>query len=109
MVCTQRADLLSTKPDSTTPSPIQRELQRYCDAQKACKEQERVNAQGGFEAPWLQLTEKDLHDCTIALLSADLDGEKKAFLEAYEEVLQDKLKNHHHNVGFIGCKIALGK
>ena len=58
--------------------------------------------------PWLQSTERELHETTTKLLQVDLDGQTRASLEAYQDVLQEKLKNHHQNLGFnLDCSIAL--
>ena len=58
--------------------------------------------------PWLESTERELYETTTKLLKVDLDGQTGASLEAYQDVLQEKLKNNHQNPGFnLDCTIAL--
>ena len=107
-VSSQSAELLPTNPDSATPSPIQRELQRYIDDRNARQEQERrEKVREAFEGHWLRSTEKELHDCVKSIFTC-VDPEMRKSLTAYREVLEDKLKNHHrtleHSVARRPCK-----
>ena len=47
-----------------------------------------------------------LYNC-IRFLHGNLDESMKASINAHLEVLQDKLKNHHSNLGTLGSKEAL--
>ena len=106
-VSTQSAELLPTNPDSAMPSAIQRELQRRHDDQKVHQEQERrETARAAFEGQWLRSTEKELHDC-VKFIPTCLDPTMRKSLTAYREVLEDKLKNHHRNLGTLGSSEAL--
>ena len=106
-VSTQSVELLPTNPDSAMPSAIQRELQRYTDDQAARQEQERhEKARKAFEGNWLRCTEKELHDCVKSIVSC-LDPVRRKSLTAYREVLVDKLRNHHRNLGTLGSSVAL--
>ena len=106
-VSTQSAELLSTNPDSAMPSAIQRELQRYQDDLRVRQEQERREAaHKAFEGQWLRSTEKELHDC-VESISTCLDPTTRKSLTAYREVLEDKLRNHHRNLGTLGSSEAL--
>ena len=103
-VSSQSTELLPTNPDSATPSPIQRELRRYIDDRNAHQVQERrEKARKAFEGHWLRSTEKELHDSIFIYL----DPVIRKSLTAYREVLEDKLKNHHRNLGTLGCDEAL--
>ena len=61
-----------------------------------------------FEGSWLLRTEREFHDC-VSLLHGNLDGDRTASINAHLEVLQDKLKNHHSNLGTLGSKEALAE
>ena len=61
-----------------------------------------------FEGSWLLRTERELHDC-VRLLHDNLDENMRASMNAHLEVLQDKLKNHHSNLGTLGSKEALAE
>ena len=66
----------------------------------------RERAKKAFESPWLHATERELQECSLTL-PAVLDRDTRALMEAYKQVLQDKLKNHHQNLGTIKCEFAL--
>ena len=51
-----------------------------------------------LEPPWRQATERELQQCSLTL-SAVLDPETRAYMEAYRQVLQNKLKSHPENLG----------
>ena len=106
-VSTQNAELLPTDPWRATPTPILRDLQKHQEAQRAFQEQQRrEKARKAFEGAWLQNTEKELHDCAKRIHTS-LDPLMTASLTAYRELLEDKLKNHHRNIGTLGSKEAL--
>jgi len=48
-----------------------------------------------------------LHDCVR--LHGNIDENRRASINAQLEVLQDKLKNHHSNLGTLGSKEALAE
>lgn len=99
MVSSQSAELLPTNPDSATPSPIERELQRYIDDRNARQEQERRDkACKAFEGRWLRETEKELHDC-VEKSHHVRDSYLSANMKAHIEILCDKLKNHDKSLG----------
>lgn len=57
---------------------------------------------------WLQNTERELKECMVALQFSP-DQETTASMEAHREVLQDKLTNHHQNLGTLKCKEGLAE
>ena len=68
----------------------------------------RTKARETFQGPWLQSTERELHETTVKLLTVEVDKQARASLEAYQLLLQEKLKQHHQNLGFNpDCPIAL--
>ena len=99
--------LLSRHNSDPLPTPIQRDLDvARAQARRDELVTKRERAKKAFESPWLQATERELHQCSLTL-SAVLDQKTMASMEAYRQVLQDKLKNHHQNLGTIKCEFAL--
>ena len=106
-VSSQNLSLLPDDPDEPVPSPVAKDLQRFNDAQAAAqKELRRERARKAYEGDWLRSTEKELHDCAKSIFTC-VDPEMQKSLTAYREVLEDKLKNHHRNLGTLGCCEAL--
>lgn len=103
----QNAELLPEDSNEPTPSPIARDLERFACARTVAKQDTRCQAaQKAFEGAWLKETEKELQDCVRRLHSTQHPSTRHS-LEAYREVLEDKLKNHHKNLGTLGSKEAL--
>ena len=106
-VSTQNAELLPRDAREATPTPILRDLEKHQEVQKALQEEQlSKKARKAFEDAWLQETEKALHDCVESVQSS-LDANTTASMAAYREVLEDKLKNHHRNLGTLGSREAL--
>ena len=103
-VSSQNAELLPKESDEPTPSPIARDLERFTRAQAVAEQETRRQAaRKAFEGAWLKETEKELQDCVRRLHSTQHPLTRNS-LEAYREVLEDKLKNHHKNLGTLGFK-----
>ena len=101
----EHAALLPT--DSTDPLPLpirylqaarEQALQREISAKRRARE--------AFKELWLEATERELDKCNITLTSV-VDRQRRTLMESYLEVLQDKLKNHHCNLGTLMCENAL--
>lgn len=106
-VSTQTADLLPSDPDVVMPTPILMELQSHCDQQRAQEERDRrENARQAFEGAWLRNTEIELHECVEKLHFAQ-DRSFRRNMLAYLEVLCDKLKTHHSNLGTLNKQEAV--
>lgn len=106
-VSSQNAELLPEESDEPMPSPIARDLERFTRARTVAEQDTRREAaRKAFEGAWLKETEKELQDCVRRLHSTQ-HPPTRASLEAYREVLEDKLKNHHKNLGTLGSKEAL--
>lgn len=106
-VSEEHAALLPTDSADPLPSPIQRDLQ--ATREQALRKEisaKRQRAREAFQEPWLQATERELNECNITLTSV-IDRQRRTSMESYLEVLQDKIKNHHCNLGTLGCEIAL--
>ena len=61
-----------------------------------------------FQSQWLQATAKELQDCMVALRTS-LDTDMKASMNAFRELLQDKLRSRHRSLGTLGCVEALAE
>ena len=89
------------------PTPIRNDLATYEQRQeKADREERKKIAREVFQSPWLKNTEKELYDC-MAILETSLDPGMKASMNALREIIEGKLKEHHKNVGTLGCQEAL--
>ena len=67
----------------------------------------RTKARQAFQGPRLQSREKELHETTLKLLTAGVESQARASLEAYQLLLQAKLKQHHQNLVFaLDCSIV---
>ena len=106
-VSSQNAELLPEDCNEPTPSPIARDLERFARARTVAEQDTRRQAAvKAFQGAWLKETEKELQDCVRRLHSTQHPSTRHS-LEAYREVLEDKLKNHHKNLGTLGSKEAL--
>lgn len=108
-VTREHAELLPEDAADPLPTPIMEDLADF--RRQSLREElvgRRTKARQAFQRPWLQSTEKELHETTTKLLSAGLDRQTRTSLEAYQVLLQDKLKEHHRNLGFnLDCTMAL--
>ena len=103
-VSSQNAELLPE--DSNEPAPS-RDLERFARAQTVAEQDTRRQApRKVFQGAWLKEMEKELQDCVRRLHSTQHPSTRHS-LEAYREVLEDKLKNHHKNLSTLGSKEAL--
>ena len=102
----QNAEFLPEESDEPTPSPIARDPERFTRVRTIAEQDARHQAaRKAFEGAWLKETEKELQDCVRRLHSTQHPPTRNS-LEAYREVLEDKLKNHHKNLGTLGSKEA---
>ena len=88
----QNLGMLSLDPHDPIPSPIARDIERHQ------QEVRREKARSAYEGAWLRSTEKELHDCVQKCHRAR-DPFLSANMQAYREVLCDKLKMHHQSLG----------
>ena len=70
-------------------------------------QRKRETALGTFQTPWQLAMEQELHKLTRTLEMSDMNQERRTSMEAYREVLQDKLRQFHQNYGTAGCYFAL--
>ena len=102
-VSSGRAALLPRDPAEPLPTPIREDLAVFEERRGQEElEKRKARAKEVFESQWLQNTEKELQECMEALRSS-LDQETRASMEALREVIEDKLANHHRNLGTLRC------
>ena len=103
----EHAELLPMNESDPMPTQLNNDLTmlRRKDAEKEKKLRER-KAKEAFEGAWLRRTEIELHDC-VKKLQTSLDQTFRNSMQTLLEVLQDKLKKHHTNLGTLGTKEAL--
>ena len=90
-------------------TPIALELESFWDRRRAQEERDRCeNARRAFKGIWLRGTEIELHECQEKLHVVQ-DQFILRNLEAYREILCDKLKTHHTNLGILNTKEAVGE
>ena len=106
-VSSGHAALLPRDPAEPLPTPIREDLAVIEERRgQEQLEKRKARAKEVFESQWLQNTEKELQECMEALRSS-LDQETRASMEALREVIEDKLANHHRNLGTLRCQEAL--
>ena len=107
-VSTQNIELLPADPYESMPSQITNDLEVHRrEALRDEIKRKMQRAVEAFENPWLVRTEKELRECTVKLTGSNIDQENRASMQAYLDVLQDKLKNFHCNLGTLNCEFAL--
>lgn len=101
--------LLPSDVNEPLPSPIRNDLAAYEQRQaRADREEKKKRAREVFQSSWLKNTEKELHECMVVLEST-LDPKMKASMNALREIIEGKLKDHHANLGTLGCPEALAE
>ena len=106
-VSTQNIELLPADPYESMPSPILKDLEKYDEEQRRLEERRRRDrACQVFEGEWLMSTERELHECVLNL-TRERDQYMRANLQAYQELLCEKLKQHHSNLGTYNTAEAL--
>ena len=91
------------------PTPIRNDLAIFEQEQaKAELEARKKRAKEVFQSSWLKTMERELHECTVDLQTS-LQPDMETSMTALREIIQDKLKNHHRNLGTLGCKEALSE
>ena len=106
-VSTQNIELLPADPYEPMPSPIFKDLEKYDEEKSRLEERRRRDrARQAFEGEWLMSRERELHEC-VPKLTRERDQYMRANLRAYQELLCDKIKLHHSNLGTYNTAEAL--
>ena len=91
------------------PTPIVLDLEENRRAQREhLVQQRREKARLVFAGSWLRSTEKELDECVEKYSRTD-DPYMRSSLMAYQEVLSDKLKLHHQNLGTFNTEEAVAE
>ena len=91
------------------PTPMRNDLDSFEQGQAKAELQARQKrAKEVFQSSWLKNTERELCECTVKLQTS-LQPDMEASMMALSEIILDNLKNHHRNVGTLGCKEALSE
>ncbi|KAL9978135.1 hypothetical protein ACROYT_G015622 [Oculina patagonica] len=88
-------------------SPLRKNFVYQQDVMKANSELRREKAREAYDNVWVTITEKELQDCVMWLNSSIIDEEHRAALASQQELLCDKLKIHHSNLGLLNSDEAL--
>lgn len=108
-VSEENVTLLPRDCTATLPTPIRNDLALFEQEQaKAELEARKKRAKEVFQSSWLKTTERELHECTVNLQTS-IQPDMEATMMALSEIIQDKLKNHHRNLGTLGCREALSE
>ena len=106
---TQNAQLLPLDPGEEMPTPIVLDLKENRRAQREHLVQQcRVKARLVFAGSWLHSTEKELDECVEKYSRTD-EPYMQSSLMAYQEVLSNKLKLHHQNLGTFKTEEAVAE
>ena len=84
--------------DASEPMPTQINDDLAAFRQQTFREDlktRRERALAAFQTPWLQQTKQKLRKLARKLQGSALSRERRATMEAYHEVLQDKLRQFH--------------
>ena len=101
------ADLLSKNASDPLPNVLKNDLDVL--RQKTIEEEmetRKLKARQAFEGRWLRETEKELYEC-VEKSHQTREPHFRANLEAYVDVLCNKLKLHHQSLGTYNTAEAL--
>ena len=72
------------------------------------KEKKKKRAREALQSPWLRNTEREINECMVTLKSSIMPDMRES-MDALHEILEEKLKDHHNNLGTLGCQEALAE
>jgi hypothetical protein len=90
------------------PQPILLEMDNiHQELLKKREEEEKEKIKTTFENPWIERTERHLKACVVKLQAIPLNSNHRKSVMSLQNLLSDKLKTHHKNIGLFKCKAAL--
>ena len=107
-IASERVPLLPRDASEPMPTQINDDLATF--RQQTLREDlktRRERAFAEFQTPCLQETAQELHKFARTLQGSALSRERGACVEAYRQVLQDKVRQFHQNHGTASCQLAL--
>ena len=107
-VSKENVRLLPDDPNEPLPTPIRNDLPIHerMTARAGRKEKKRVRE--AFQSLWLRNTERELNECMV-ILESSIAPDMRDSMDALCEILEEKLKDHHNNLGTLGCQEALAE
>ena len=100
--------LLPHNPNEPLPTPIRNDLAIHEQMTARADRKEKKRAREAFQSPWLRNTERELNECMVTLESSIMPDMRDS-MDALCEILEEKLKDHHNNLGTLGCQEALAE
>ena len=100
--------LLPHNPNEPLPTPIRNDLAIHEQMTARADRKEKKWAREAFQSPWLRNTERELNECMVTLESSIMPDMRDS-MDALCEILEEKLKDHHNNLGTLGCQEALAE
>ena len=100
--------LLPHNPNEPLPTPIRNDLAIHEQMTARADRKEKKRAREAFQSAWLRNTERELNECMVTLESSIMLDMRDS-MDALCEILEEKLKDHHNNLGTLGCQEALAE
>ena len=70
---------------------------------RADRKEKKKRSREAFQSPWLRNTEY------MVTLESRISPDTRDSMDALREILEEKLKDHHNNLGTLGCQEALAE
>ena len=106
-VSKENVRLLPHDPNEPLPTPIN-DLAIHEQMKARADRKGKKRAREAFQSPWLRNTERELNECMVTLESS-ITPDMRDSMDALRETLEEKLKDHHNNLGTLGCQEALAE
>ena len=107
-VSEENVRLLPHDPNEPLPTPINDLAIHEQMKAGADRKGKKKRAREAFQSPWLRNTERELNECMVTLESS-ITPDMRDSMDALRETLEEKLKDHHNNLGTLGCQEALAE
>ena len=108
-VSEENVRLLPHDPNEPLPTPIRNDLAIHKQmTARADRKEKKRRAREAFQSPWLRNTERELKECMVTLESS-ITPDMRDSMDALREILEEKLNDHHNNLGTVGCQEALAE
>ena len=108
-VSEENVHLLHHDPNEPLPTPIRNDLATHEQMKaRADGKEKKKRAREAFQSPWLKNTERELNECMVTLKSS-ITPDTRDSMDALREILEEKPKDHHNNLGTLACQEALAE
>ena len=103
-VSEENVRLLPHDPNDPLPTPIRNDLATHEQMKAgADRKEKKKRSREAFQSPWLRNTEY------MVTLESRISPDTRDSMDALREILEEKLKDHHNNLGTLGCQEALAE